>query len=804
MDSLVYISFLVFLAILFLFIVVRLGSNFIQIFSPAQQIELEYTDGAGAKAELKEKLRDRWRKCLQPVKLQRFNEIPIAIPELPEFWGPGKEDPFQEINLKIYDVDFSSFYQKFSKIFQPSSYKVVIKKNVKDSKVDRLDMTLEYGSEVLKTWTFPKHLICEDWATKLEDKKSEDLQAALGVPPPSGAATVQPVSDEEDFLLNHAFYELFYYLYFDKDNKKHRFTLNKNLTKFPEFPGGRTLCAYYTGVRHLNNYQQYGNQAELNQALRFFQILQAEFPEFCEGSLLYGMALAENRDEPSAVATYTKVLDKISGEIEKNKQELSKINQNINGAQGREIKRKINEFTIIELQTKLWRATAWRRHYGWKTTHKALSELNDLINNINKNINDISKLNDKEKEYKIENEKKLKLILAHTYIELANTYTDYLYIFFPCRLDLMITALTDAPNTIKIGETYKIDIDNIKNKLRTKVKTNGDIQWSPINYLINNIYRHYNDAISQADKLKNELQPLQDREQADLECRLNNARARATFSKANWGELNPQDYQKECQKALDYLNKVELTDPQYYIGLLNLGTIYMDPWFDPCGETLAIAKDYTWRVILLKPNEPLGHRQLAYVYKKQAEVNGAGPDMLDIINKGIDCAKKALALRPQSASTFLTLAELHVMKYLSGKDVNDGKQIEKNIINYLNQAETLDDLNPRLQWSKSVWETARMKKAALAGQTETDTTKLNKIVGKIRDSVKKVDERTKMLNSPHTPQFQHYHEKLKDLKEKTEFVNDSTISDEVIINQFSEIQIFTAMPPPSAPKTGTP
>ncbi|WP_218915667.1 hypothetical protein [Desulfobacca acetoxidans] len=756
LSKLAHVAFLFFLTILFLYIIFKLGLSAYRVFSPAQQIDLEYTDSA--KTDLKEELRTRWRKCLQPIRLERFQEIPLALPELPYIFKPAKKDVFQDINLKIHDVDFSSLYQKFSSVFLPSGYRVIIRKSVKDGKVEHLDMSLEYGTEVLKSWHLPRHLICEDWEIKLQEKKKEDFKAVLGEA--AGNGTAQLLRDDEDFLINHAFYELYFYLYFDPDNKDHKFKRGDK-EEHHQFPSGAALCAYYTGIRHLNNYQQYGNQAELNQALRFFQIFLAEYPGCWHGALLYGMALAENRDEPGAVAAYGKVIEQLGREIEENAKEISALNKvtvpsndQIVGKQKREEENR--NLTLVKLQAQLWQAMALRRHYGWKTTHKAISDLNGFITGIDKPENAlIGEVN----------KNKLKV---YAYIELASAYIDYLYIFFPNRLEDMLMALTDisAPSQVKISGVIKNCIEQSVQGL--KEGRPDLIHWLQVNIVIGRIYHQYSDNISEALKVKAGIQgeASEEREKINLDCRLNNAAGCAWFLRANWEELGRQAYRGDCQTALNYLNQVQLDDPQHYTTLLNLGMIYMDPWFDPCGETLAIAHDYIWRVTLLKPNDPFGFEQLAYVYRKQAEVNGAGPDMSGIIDQGIAAAKKALALRPQSGDAFLTLAELYVMKFLLLGKTADGSEIESNIINYLNQATVLESLNPRLHWTKFVWKTAKLKRAADAA--------------KLKDIQKEIKEQADKLAAPKTPQFRHYREKLLALAER------------IKPDQPEESQVFTA------------
>ena len=104
--------------------------------------------------------------------------------------------------------------------------------------------------------------------------------------------------------------------------------------KLPPFTSPEALCSYYSGIRHHNNYQKWRNQAELEQAIRYFRIRHSKMTNFGFGLFLYGVALTENRDEQNAIKIFKKVL------------ELAKKEQPY--------------YQLLKFQTELWLATERR------------------------------------------------------------------------------------------------------------------------------------------------------------------------------------------------------------------------------------------------------------------------------------------------------------------------------------------------------------------------------------------------------------------------------------------------------------
>jgi hypothetical protein len=505
-----------------------------------------------------------------------------------------------KLQVKIKDVDVSAMIRAFDALLTPVHYE--LRGNVVDLPTSLSVMChLFRGNERLGSW-------------EASGKKPQSNPASDANPAPAASATPAPTLEN---LLD----QLVYQMVFD-------FATNEKFADWKiSIPHGianwQSLRAYVRGLRALRSYQESLDPRDLQEALKFFEILTISDSSNPYGLYFRGLALSEDRREAEAVDAF--------GQLQRLLERQAKP----------------QEWQQMRYEARLNEATARLKLYRLNEAEKAVEILESLCGELKKELDDSSagqKVAEIERERAAADAPKKAMpeqVLPDAKAATAkrNSYTAKLLTVCYAQLGYIHGTILsfrrdrhEQPGTGTPVEKNSAEMD--KNLMLAEGKfASLERSWES------------------------------EREKMDVRFRIDNALGYGLYRKAYFEKQQGGNYPELCKKAIKELEKADQARPNHYEVLQNIAMIYADKDYDDTGDWLPAAQRLFERTKQFVPNDFYQYEQLAKIHRRLMELCSTDGCRTAEIEAGRKEANEAIRLRRKSGTALDSLLSFAVKEW---------------------------------------------------------------------------------------------------------------------------------------------
>jgi len=613
-----------------------------------------------------------------------FEVLSLDTTEL--FQQDSLSSPLKNMTIEVSGVNVSLLFRLVNQIAQPARWVVEGDFQVKSDRA-LLALRMRRGERLIRTWYL------ERLGNTAEDK----------------SLLLEQLVDDAIFQLAYDFGNE---LEEDTELKKWR-----DVLPLPtQFPNRKALTAYYEGRSALGRFFSYGEWHDLDRAVNQLRELRSQMPNYQDGLMLLGIALAEKRYETEAIHVFQHLLLLIAPNSKGFVQLPLEQQQRY-------------------LATSLLKATATAKQNTWQTNHEAIAELESLIPLLD-SVRQSAKNSSESTSITAEKKKALNRLIAHceelkaqTAAQLAMTYSQYFsYLHRHTVYEMFFNAT--APPTLRIERTSEAEIllKGPANKAKELViRTLGSIQ------------KQYAQWLSNAGKSLNETSAIWNkleggpRRQNELRARLRLAEGYTQYRIADFENhentsepLLGLDYSHRISLARAALQQAEAAHPNHYLVLQLLGSVYSTPRNPE--KSLGIAEQYIERAILANPNDYYGHTLLAEIWLQRIAFTGIDLESRPLIERALQELQTAVALNEPCGRTQLLRAQFYTLLLELERSGERQKELRASRDRAITQASRLlpyafkrKQPEENLSWIKIIAATRQLGKAAEDLQQEGAT-----------------------------------------------------------------------------------
>jgi hypothetical protein len=621
LSSIAYLSAVVLVIVVGLMVTVRLASFLWKYLRPPEEIYVDTVQWDGKDSDLADTVRERFRQWAE-FRADADNSAEVLFAE--DHLGRAQEK-FQKLEVNIAGVPVTGVLGVLQKIVDPPYHLITIQGDTRGD-THYLLARLKVRGATQYEWRFLR---------SFDKEKSDDAKHAL-----------------IDALV--------FRVLFDLGSQSQTASGGPNSLSFPN---ERALEAYANGSERLRAYLTSRRPADLERAISYLRIVNAEMPDSEQGLDLYALALTEDRQEAEATRVYSKLL---GGDGPLTEAVVQKLD-----AAGRARK----------YQLELNRAQAYLFQYDVDSTNTAMEHLMALRGLIAANLArpDLSPAD----------HAKLESLSAFTSAQLADVVGHLAAIVGHNR-----TVDRDFVNVLNAarGATGEPPLAGQKPgpalaEFAEAVSTTNAALLAQADTAHKAAAPYWNSASAHAQSEERALMRLVD-----------SSRGYTMYLHARLTAADAKAFEDECKGAIHELENALAAQPDHYTVLQNLGRVYSDEALRASDPQFQTAILYFKRSAELKPNDYWAHSNLARLYGRRLENPATPKAELGTAREHID---KALTLRSNDAELYLISARVAMWEWEQAA-TSDRSSRQTTVEQLLQRGEHQGD-QWDVQWAKAAW-----------------------------------------------------------------------------------------------------